>query len=130
MSEPKVTLTETDYLRLDHILSRGEFEDLEFEVGRAEVMNFEEVPSDLITMHTHFEYHNVTDDRYAEMTIVYPDEANLDERKISVLAPLGSAFIGLREGDEIDWTFPDGAQKRLKVGKVLARPSLPDRTYH
>lgn len=130
MSEPKVTLTETDYLRLDHILGKGEFEDLEFEVGRAQVMDFDEIPSDLITMHTHFSYQNITDDKYGEMSIVYPDEANLDERKISVLASLGAAFIGLREGDEFDWTFPDGGEKRLKVLKVLSRPGSPGKTYH
>jgi|SRR5690606_34454144 len=131
MTDPKITLTENDYLRLDHILGYGEFEDLEFEVSRAKVISSEEVPSDLITMHTHFRYQNLTDNKLGEMTIVYPDEANLDERKISVLAPLGSAFIGLREGDEVEWPFPDGSLKRLKVLKVLSSGERgSEKTYH
>lgn len=131
MADPKITLTENDYLRLDHILGYGEFEDLEFEVSRANVIAAEEVTSDLVTMHSLFKYHNLTDDKIGEMTIVYPDEANLDERKISVLAPLGSALIGLREGDEVEWPFPDGSLKRLKVLKVLSSGREGQgKTYH
>jgi regulator of nucleoside diphosphate kinase len=122
MNGPTITLTEMDYLRLDRLLDSGKFEDLEYEIGRAQVMDFPEIPTDLITMNTTFRYLNVTDNKYGEMTIVYPEHAELDAKKISVLAPLGSAFIGLREEDEIDWTFPDGVERRLKVVEVLHQP--------
>lgn len=122
MNGPMITLTEIDYLRLDRLLDSGKFEELEYEIGRAKVMDFPEIPTDLITMNTTFKYLNVTDNKFGEMTIVYPQDANLEEKKISVLAPLGSAFIGLREEDEIDWVFPDGVERRLKVVEILHQP--------
>lgn len=120
---PIITLTELDYLRLNSIFDK--FDDLELlenEVGRARIVDFPEVPTDLITMNTKFRYHNLTDDKIEEMKIVYPHHSNSEEKLVSVLAPLGTAFLGLREDDEIDWTFPDGKLKRLKVLEIIYQP--------
>lgn len=54
-------------------------------------------------------------------TLVYPGEADLSENKISVLAPIGTAILGFREGDEIDWKVPAGIVK-LEVKKIIYQP--------
>lgn len=118
MSNKSITLTETDYKRLNALIAQMDnLEELENEVERARVISMD-IPDDLVKMNSHFEYLNVTDNKVCEMTIVYPQEANSELRKISVTAPLGSALLGLRVGEEIDWTFPDGMVRRLRVLKV------------
>lgn len=118
-----ITLTELDYLRLNSIFDQtDDFESLENEVGRARIVDFPEIPTDLITMNTTFMYHNLTDNKIDVMKIVYPHNSDPDHKMISVLAPLGTAFLGLREDDEIDWKLPDGKVKRLKVLEVIYQP--------
>ena len=52
-----------------------------------------------------------------EYTIVGSDEANIHERKLSYLSPLGEALMGKVKGDEFDFETPTGKQK-YKVLKV------------
>lgn len=57
-----------------------------------------------------------------EFTLVFPSEANIDDGKISVLAPLGTAMLGYGVGDEFEWTVPYGL-RRLKVTHVHFQPA-------
>ena len=130
MKEPMITLTEMDYFRLNSLIEKIELntekeqteEDLENEIERARVLDFPEVPVDLVTMNTRFSYLVVNEDRKCEMTIVYPHQANIEKRWISVTAPLGAALLGLREGDEIEWDFPDGKTKTLRILEIYYQP--------
>jgi regulator of nucleoside diphosphate kinase len=54
-----------------------------------------------------------------ELTLVGPAEANVSARRISVLAPLGTALLGYREGDEVEWLMPGGV-RRLRIESVQA----------
>jgi regulator of nucleoside diphosphate kinase len=123
---PDLIITEMDTWRLKSILGKKilntEAEALENEIERASVVDFPEIPPNLITMNTRFRYLNTTDNKFGEMTLVYPHNANVDEGLISVMAPLGTAFLGLRENDEIDWTFPNGQKKTLRVLEILYQP--------
>lgn len=131
MKHKTITLTETDYQRLNSLLSHhSNLEDLENEIERAHIMSGSEIPSDLVTMNTTFKYLNVTDNKMGEMTIVYPQNANSEDKKISVTAPLGSALLGLRVGEEIDWKFPDGITRKLKVLEVVYQPEMQGDLRH
>jgi len=99
-----------------------EFEDLEIELDRAAVLSDTEVPKDLITMNSNVRYLNVQDNKESTITLVYPQDANSSEGKISILAPLGSALIGLKVGQEINWMFPDGKTRTLKILEVIYQP--------
>ena len=57
-----------------------------------------------------------------EATLVYPKDASATEGRISILAPVGAALIGLRAGDSIDWPMPNGRSKRLRIVSVLWQP--------
>lgn len=124
MMPENITLTELDYFRINSLLEQNEpeLELLENEIEKARIVDFPEIPSNLITMYTKFRYLNVTENKVGEMTIVYPLHANSAENKVSVTAPLGTALIGLSEDDEIDWTFPNGQTKRLKVLDIIYQP--------
>ena len=56
-----------------------------------------------------------------EFTLVFPADANVNDGKISVLAPLGTAMLGYRVGDEFVWHVPHGL-RRLKVTKLHFQP--------
>lgn len=125
MNEVAILITEKDLLRIQHILSfqkSSDFENLEIELERAKVISDDDVPADLVTMNSKVKFLNVQDNKEMVITIVYPSDANFAEGKISVLASMGSALIGLRVGQEINWMFPNGKTKTLKILEVLYQP--------
>lgn len=123
--EDVILITEKDLLRIKNVLNKvqnEDYEDLELELDRAKVISDDSVPRDLVTMNSKIKFLIVQENREMITTIVYPSEANPSEGKISVLASLGSALIGLREGQEINWMFPDGKTKTLRILEVLYQP--------
>lgn len=125
MNNDVILITEKDLLRLRNVLSfqnSEEFENLEIELERAKIITDFDVPPDLVTMNTRFKFMNIQDNKEMVITIVYPHEANFVDGKISVLASLGSALIGLRVGQEINWMFPDGKTRTLRILEVLYQP--------
>lgn len=125
MNNDVILITEKDLLRLRNILSyetSDEFENLEIELERAKIITDLEVPPDLVTMNSRVRFMNLQDKKEMIASIVYPHDANFADGKISVLASLGSALIGLRVGQEINWMFPDGKTRTLKMLEVLYQP--------
>lgn len=121
MKEDVILMTERDYLRIKHILSfqnSSEFENLEVELDRARIIDDNEIPAGLVKMDTKFKFEVMQEEKTMTVTIVYPEDADFAEGKISVLAPLGSALIGLQVNQEINWMFPNGKVKRLKILEV------------
>ena len=94
-------------------------DELADELDRAIVVQKEQVPDDVVTMHARCTYIDERLGTQREIELVYPEEANPAQGKISVLTPVGSALLGLRVGQEIAWDFPDGSVRRLKVASVI-----------
>lgn len=94
---------------------------LELELKRATIVAPENIPGDSITMNSTVLLKYLDSGKETTYTLVYPDDANLAENKISVLAPIGTAILGYRTGDIIDWKIPAGTIK-LKVEKILYQP--------
>lgn len=130
MTPEFITLTEMDYNRIHSLIEQQllnptpnkEIAILEEEIEQARILDFPEIPTDLVTMNSKVKYQNVTDGKENEITIVYPKSADSSRGLVSVTAPLGMALLGLREEEEIDWAFPDGSVKRLKVLKIIYQP--------
>ena len=125
MKSEKIVVTEKDYLRLESIfknLDSDEIEGLEIELERAVIVKDKDVPSDVVTMNSRVEFIDMKTEKERIVTIVYPEDANSSEGRISILAPLASALIGLKEEQEIEWEFPSGEIKHLKVLKVHYQP--------
>jgi len=115
--EPPV-VSITDCMRLRQYPLSDELTD---ELDRAIVVHPEHIPNDVVTMHTRCAYIDERTGMRREIELVYPDEADPGQGKISVLTPVGSALLGLRVGQEIPWAFPDGSVHRLKVASVTQK---------
>jgi regulator of nucleoside diphosphate kinase len=101
--------------------ARVELSALENELKRAEIVEPEEIPSDVITMNSRAELLDLESKERMQFTLVLPRDAKIEEGKISVLAPLGTAMLGYRVGDEFQWPVPYGI-RRLKVTNVCFQP--------
>lgn len=87
---------------------------LEFELDRARVLPLQEVPEDVVVMNSDVEYEDVATRQRRRLHLVYPPDADSDAGRVSILAPLGCALLGLRAGQEIDWKMPGGL-RRVRV---------------
>ena len=122
---PQIYLTQDD---LDQLLQLIEaypgqrFEKLEAELLRAHVVPREKIPKDVVTMNSRVLFINETTGERREVTLVYPGNADIDAGKISVLVPVGSALLGLRTGQSIDWELPGGQKQRYRVAAVPYQP--------
>ncbi len=106
-----------DLRRNSPALDRQHLEMLAKELDRAEVVSSDAIPPDVVTMHSRVRYRNLDTGEQVTYTLVFPAEADISANKISVLAPIGTALLGYREGDVIEWPVPGGL-KRLKVLEV------------
>lgn len=127
MREPtQITINEQDWLRLEKMLSQVPLspyrEWLETELDRAQVVPATAVKPGLVTMNSTVRYRDESTGKEKEVTLVYPDEADMQSGKVSVLAPVGAALIGLSVGQVIEWKMPDGRNKTLRVCEVLYQP--------
>jgi len=111
-----ITLTGKVSLRV-----KWELRLLENELKRARIVAPEDVPPDVITMNSRVELLDRESGERMEFTLVLPADQNINDGKISVLAPLGTAMLGYRVGDEFEWHVPHGL-RRLKVIKLHFQP--------
>lgn len=137
MEERTIYITEYDLKRLRELIMEAKridrrgneyLDSLEAELSRGKVVASTEVPQDVVTMNSRV--HLVDLDTQEEMvyTLVFPQDAELSQSKISVLAPIGTAMLGYRVGDTFTWQVPDGV-RRLQVKEVLYQPEASG-DYH
>ena len=94
---------------------------LEAEVNRAQVLPPQDVPPDVVTMHSQARVLDMDTGEEMLFKLVFPDEANIESGRLSVLAPLGTAVLGYRAGDTFAWKVPAGV-RRLKILEVVYQP--------
>ncbi|NVB80159.1 MAG: nucleoside diphosphate kinase regulator [Kofleriaceae bacterium] len=122
-NEPAITVTDQDLERLLPILDTNDTpaaEQLDWELRRASVVPHGSVDSDLVTMNADVVYEDLETGEHKTVRVVYPKDANAALGHVSVLAPIGSALLGLRVGQTIEWTVPKGT-RRLVVREVHAQ---------
>ncbi len=127
-ARPDIRITRIDKARLQQLITaaqgRREAEDpmlrmLEVEVERAIVLPPQQVPADVVTMNSKARLR--LNDQVAEVALVYPEHADRASQSVSVLSPLGTAVLGFREGDVIDWPGAEG-HLTIHIEKVLYQP--------
>ncbi len=101
---------------------------LEKELMRANLTSSTDIPPDVITMNSKVRILDVETDEEMVFTLVFPTEADLKQEKLSVLAPIGTAILGFKTGDVINWNVPDGIRK-IKVVEVIYQPEASG-DYH
>lgn len=111
-------ISKQDYLHLIRLIEQHDTpaaEALDAELSRAEIATQEDTLKDAVTMGSTVTFIDLDSSEENTISLVYPHEANVDEMKISILSPVGSALIGMRIGGNIDWPIPQGKVRRLKV---------------
>jgi regulator of nucleoside diphosphate kinase len=129
--ESTIYITEVDLARLRKLIEAASdsgvdsntpyMNKLEDELDRANIVDPKEIAMDAITMRSKVRLKDLESRKEMIYSLVFPNEADVDEGRISVLAPVGTAMIGYRVGDIIEWEVPSGL-RRLKVEEVLYQP--------
>ncbi len=123
-----IYISKDDYDRLRRLVDgrrAGDYRDTEYlntldlELERAEVVGSGEIPRGVVTMNSEIHLKDLDTGDVKTYRLVYPAQVQ-DDNSISVLAPIGTAMLGYRVGDIIEWRVPKGL-RRLKVLKVVPR---------
>ena len=87
---------------------RRNAEDLFAELKKAKLVSKDEFPSDVVRLNSTVRIKPADKDQVMELMIVLPDKADIKERKISIMSPVGTALIGFRQGENVKWQVPSG----------------------
>ena len=142
MKSHPIFVTDTDMDRLRRLAQalryslfrdQRQLELLEQTLDGAEVTSSERIPASVIRMNSRVRVLDFDTEKRGLYTLVFPENADISKGLISVLAPLGIAFLGHKQGDVIEAKVPGGI-RRLRVERVLSGPEitgqrvLPDRS--
>ena len=106
-AKPNIILSAEDYERLSALAHAARkrmpvlAEELADEIARAHVLANGEHPQHIVCMNSKVEFRDDTTGKVQMVTLVYPDQADISQGKVSVLTPVGTALIGLRTWDSI-----------------------------
>ena len=127
--QPEIILTRPDRDRLANIVhafsARAQAVLVDFldqEISRARVVDPQEVPRDVATMNSRIVYRDEQSSEEHAVALVYPGEEDSIIGRLSVMSPLGTALLGLREGQTISWTALNGRERRVTLMRVLFQP--------
>lgn len=126
--KPKIIISSIDSIRLENLIEalpesgfHGK-DDLEAELARAEVVDPKEIPSNVVTMNSTVRFRIESTPKDFYLTLVYPKDIDAQGGTISILAPVGSAILGLSQGDEIEWPKPGGGLLQVCIEEVTYQP--------
>ena len=139
MENKTIYITKSDAMRLKKLVNlqnmsrlnnqdKKYLEDLKKEIDRAEIVEPRDIPKNVITMNSNVRLKDLDSGEEMTYTLVFPDIADISNNKISILAPIGTALIGYKVGDIIEWEVPAGLRK-LKVEEILYQPEAAG-DYH
>ena len=126
--QPSIILSRLDVERIESLLENPALRDspagdrLRAEFDRAEIVEPQDMPADVVSMNSSADCVDETSHKHHTLTLVYPRDADAEAGRVSVLAPVGSALLGLRVGQTIDWPGHDGRALRLKVTAIHYQP--------
>jgi len=116
MELEKLIISDQDYARLSKLRDSQILED---ELSRAVLVPSDQVPANVVKMNARVTYLDESNGTTREVELVYPEEADSSNGKISVLTPVGSALLGLEVGQTIEWLFPNHQSRLLRVISVM-----------
>jgi regulator of nucleoside diphosphate kinase len=130
LKQTGIHITKPDYERLSALIEktreadrmdRENLKKLEAELDRAEIVDAKDISRKVITMRSTVRLKDLVSGEANTYSLVFPSEADFSHGKISVLAPIGTAILGYKSGDTIEWPVPSGVRK-LKIDKILYQP--------
>ena len=124
MATPNIVVSTKDASRLEALLASAGAESgdvargLETELARAEYREPADMPAGVVRMGSHVRCVDESSGEEHALTLVYPPDADLAAGRVSILAPVGAALLGLSVGQTIQWPLPGGRTTRLTVAAV------------
>lgn len=125
---PPLSICKSDYDALTRLVETippekgDDHELLMFELERAELWPDDLIPPNVVTMYSTVEFEERHTKKTRSLQLTFPSDANIEESRVSVLAPTGAALLGLRVGQEISWPLPGGKTGRFRIKRVTQRP--------
>jgi len=122
-----IVLSSLDVDRLESLLATLPHEErqrhagLQAELDRAEVVEPTEVPPDVVSMNSSVRFAMESGEEFT-LTLVYPRDSDGSADKVSILAPVGSALLGLSVGEQIEWPKPGGGKMSVKIKEIIWQP--------
>lgn len=125
-----IIVNRLDYLRIqkqiaearqNKTIDASEAEKLINELNSAIILDPDKIPGDVVTMNSVVKISFVDAEKQQEFKIVYPNEANFKEKKVSIFSPIATALIGFRVGDLIEWMVPGGLTK-IRIDEIVYQP--------
>ncbi len=126
----KIIINRLDYARIKKCIndakqfksiSNTEAEKLMKELDSAKIVEPEAIPSNVVTMNSIVRLSFLNNNKQVQFQIVYPNQANLKENKISIFSPIATALIGYKVADEIEWIVPAGLTN-IRIDEIIYQP--------
>lgn len=133
MERPSLMMTTQDARRLEALIANPPGSSspmsalLDQELARAQLVDADRISPDIVTMNSRVVCKDEISGEEHEIELVYPHEADSSRGRVSVLAPVGAALLGMAVGSTIDWPLPAGRTTRLRVLAVLYQPEAAQR---
>jgi regulator of nucleoside diphosphate kinase len=137
MKERAIYITEPDYEKLEELLEgmkrtgfrdRGDLTSLEEELDKCKVVAQREVPPDVVTINSRVRFRDLDTDQEMIVTLVFPNNANFSEGRISVTSQIGTALLGYAVGDVIEWKVRAGT-KTIRIEEIIYQPEAAGDYY-
>ncbi|AMW79312.1 transcription elongation factor GreAB [Acinetobacter sp. TGL-Y2] len=127
MNKPQIIISEQDLNRLETMLDHQmklspTMKHLEDELARADVVLPQDIPANVVTMNARVKITIAPSTESTEITLVYPHDFKGEAGQVNVIAPIGTAILGLAEGQQIEWPQPDGQLMKVKIEKIIYQP--------
>jgi regulator of nucleoside diphosphate kinase len=126
--QPEITISSLDADRLYDLIESLPndglvgINELEKELTRANIVEPSEVPPTIVTMNSTVKFSVESSQEEFLLTLVYPKDIDASGEKISILAPVGSALLGLSQGDQIEWPKPGGGLIKVIIKEITYQP--------
>ena len=126
----KLIINSLDYARIKKCISdaklfksvsSAEAKKLLKELNDAQIVEPEAIPANVVTMNSIVKLIFLNNNKQIQFQIVYPENANIKENKISIFSPIATALIGYKTGDEIEWIVPAGLTK-IRIDEIIYQP--------
>jgi regulator of nucleoside diphosphate kinase len=137
MSNKSIQITEFDFQRLKKLIREAQHSDyrgseylanLQAELDSAQIVPSQVVSQEVITMNSIVVLLDLATGKEETYSLVFPEDADIEQGKISILAPIGTAMLGYKIGDTFEWEAPAG-KRRLKVKRIIYQPEAAG-DYH
>ena len=129
-AKPPIHISETDYALIASHAMRLEATAPEIakmlldEIDRAEVYSRDELPNDVATLGSAVTFVDEAAAVWRRVQIVLPADADIERSSLSIHSQVGAGLIGLRAGQSIEWPYPDGRPRTLRIVDVQQNPAM------